>query len=85
MGIEHGQGACAWRIEGEIHWHLACPKQYSETPCSTSRVAADCAERALADRGGCVAAGAGDIHDQHRLGKNGSGRPGTAVVFGMSC
>jgi len=73
------------RIEGEIHWHLVCPEQYGDPVQHVSRAAADGAERALADRGGCVDARAGDIHAQRRLGENWSGEPGTDVSVAIRC
>lgn len=56
------------QIEGEIHWHLACPNQYEDPVEHVSSQAADAAERALHDRG-CPL-----IHEARQAGNNWKGR-----------
>ena len=72
-------------IEGEMHWHLACPDQHGDPVQHVSRAAADGAERTLADRGGCVDPGVGDVHAQRRLGEAWDGTPGTDVSMPLRC
>lgn len=55
------------RLEGEIHWHLSCPRQYNDPVAHVSKKAADDAERALHDRG-CPM-----IREYRRMGQNWDG------------
>ena len=71
-------------IEGEIHWHLACPNQFADQVKHVSRAAAESARDALAARG-CRDLDGRDIATQHRLGFEWGGDPLTDVAITIRC
>ncbi len=71
-------------VEGEIHWHLVCPKQYNDPVQHVTREAADGTERTLAARG-CSDPAAGDVHQQRLRGEAWGGRPGTDACVPIRC